>query len=76
MGSLHDNFQQVLDKFKTRLTKEEEDEFKFVWLQDVLAEVDKIQIKQEQRKEMMNLPRIKRFLEAMAQYEKIIEIFI
>lgn len=76
MSSADANFQQALVKFKKRLTKEEEEDFKFTSLEDVVVEVNNIQERQGQRKEMMNLPRIKRFLEAMAQYEKIIEVFL
>lgn len=76
MSSADANFQQALAKFKKRLTKEEEEDFKFTSLEDVVVEVNNIQTRQGQRKEMMNLPRIKRFLEAMAQYEKIIEVFL
>lgn len=76
MDSLDDNFQQVVAKFTTRLTKQELNDFKFVSLDDVLATVQTIQTDQGRRKEMMNLKRIQRFLEAMGQYGEVIEVFL
>lgn len=74
--SLNTNFQQVLVKFKKRLTREEEEDFKFTSLENVVVAINAIQRKQGERRELMNLPRIKRFIEAMGQYEKIIEVFL
>jgi hypothetical protein len=76
MTSLNNNFQQVLAKFTTRLTKQELNDFKFSSLDDVLATVETIQAEQGRRKEMMNLTRIQRFLEAMGQYGQVIEVFL
>lgn len=70
------NFQQVLDQFTKRLTRQELEDFKYSSLEDVLLAVEAIQEEQGRRKELMNLPRIQRFLEAMHQYEKIIEVFL
>jgi len=76
MASTNNSFQQVLDQFTRRLTKQELDDFKCSSLDDVLLAVGKIQEEQGQRREMMNLPRLQRFLEAMHQYEQIIEVFL
>ena len=76
MGSVSDNFQQVVEKFTKRLTREEQNEFKFTSLGDVLASVGSIQAEQGKRDSMMNLTRIKRFLEAMRQYGTIVEVFL
>lgn len=76
MASLNDTFQQVLSKFTTRLTRQELDDFKFASLDDVWKTVHSIQKDQSRRKEMMNLPRIQRFLEAMGQYGQVIEVFL
>jgi hypothetical protein len=76
MDSVSDSFQQALGKFKRRLTKEEETKFKLASLEDVLVEVDKIQTEQGRRKQLMNLPRIKGFLEAMTQYGTVVEVFL
>ena len=76
MASVDDSFQQVVEKFKKRLTRDEQNEFKFTSLRDVLASVELIQVEQGQRNSMMNLTRIKRFLEAMRQYGTIVEVFL
>lgn len=76
MNSVEDNFKHVLAKFTTRLTKQELNDFKFSSLEDVLASVQSIQAEQGRRKEMMNLTRIQRFLEAMGQYGQVIEVFL
>ncbi|KAH8594339.1 hypothetical protein B0O99DRAFT_574078 [Bisporella sp. PMI_857] len=70
------NFQQVLANFTKRLSKDELSDFKFSSLQDVLATVEIIQAEQGQKKKMMNLTRIQRFLEAMNNYGKVIEVFL
>lgn len=69
-------FQDVLAKFTARLTKEEIKQFKFSSVDDVKDEVLKIQDAQGRRGEMMNLPRIQSFLEAMQDYGKVIEVFL
>src|ERR1700680_4347709 len=40
------------------------------------AESGRIKAEQGRRKELMNLTRIRRFLEAMDQYGKVIEVFL
>ena len=76
MSSIDNNFQQALVNFSKRLTKQELEDFKFSSLRDVLDVVEDIQAEQGRRKEMMNLTRIRRFLEAMDQYGKVIEVFL
>jgi hypothetical protein len=76
MESASDSFQHALEKFKRRLTREEEEEFKFVSLEDVLVELDEIQTKQGLKKELMNLPRIRGFLQVMSEYGKVVEVFL
>ena len=76
MSSIDNNFQQSLVNFSKRLTKQELEDFKFSSLRDVLDVVEDIQAEQGRRKEMMNLTRIRRFLEAMDQYGKVIEVFL
>ena len=74
--SIDDNFQRVLDKFSSRLTKKELEDFQFSSLKDVQVAVTAIQDEQGRRKSMMNLTRVQRFLEAMDQYGKVIEVFL
>jgi hypothetical protein len=71
-----DPFQDCLADFKKRLTKKELQEFQFSSLNDVKAAILKIQDDQSSRKSMMNLPRVKAFIEAFEQYGNIIEVFL
>ena len=76
MASTQDAFDDVLFKFKSRLSKKELEDFKFSSLDDVRISVIAIQEEQGRRREMMNLTRIQAFLEAMEQYGKVIEVFL
>lgn len=49
---------------------------RFSTLEDVHAEISKIQKAQEPDRRLRNLPRIKAFLEGMEQFGKIIEVFL
>jgi hypothetical protein len=71
-----DSFQAVLSSFKRRLTQKELDDFKGATLEDVRLEIARIRADQASRKEMMNMPRIQSFLEAMDQFGKVIEVFL
>jgi hypothetical protein len=76
MTSSKDNFQTILSSFKKRLTNKEQDDFRFTTLEDVRTEMARIQAEQANRKEMMNMPRMESFLEAMDQFGKVIEVFL
>jgi hypothetical protein len=76
MASLDDSFRAILSSFKKRLTAKEQDDFQFATLEDVRTEVARIQDEQASRKEMMNMPRIQSFLEAMDQFGKVVEVFL
>ncbi|TVY78217.1 C2H2 finger domain transcription factor crzA [Lachnellula suecica] len=76
MATAQSAFDDVLSKFKSRLSKKELDDFKFSSLDDVRVSVVAIQEEQGRRRTMMNLTRIQAFLEAMDQYGKVIEVFL
>jgi hypothetical protein len=76
MGVAEDAFQVALEKFKSRLTQKELDEFQFATLEHVREAVVRIQNEQESFKTMMNMPRIESFLEAMDQFGKVVEVFL
>ncbi|KAF7504582.1 hypothetical protein GJ744_002077 [Endocarpon pusillum] len=76
MSVSDDSFRLILSNFKKRLTQKEQDDFEFATLDDVRLEMDRIQREQATRKEMMNMPRIQSFLEAMEQFSKVIEVFL
>ena len=76
MASLENSLRVVLSSFTKRLTPKELDDFQSTTLKDVRLEIDRIQAEQASRKEMMNMPRIQSFLEAMEQFGKVIEVFL
>ncbi len=76
MSVSYDSFRSILSGFKKRLTAKEQDDFQFATLEDVRLEMARIQREQASRKEMMNMPRIQSFLEAMEQFGKVIEVFL
>jgi hypothetical protein len=76
MASSEDRFQTLLSNFKKRLTQRELDDFQFTSLEDVRLEIARIQAEQAVRKEMINMPRIQSFLEAIDQFGKVIEVFL
>ncbi|KAI9644159.1 hypothetical protein NHQ30_007512 [Ciborinia camelliae] len=71
-----DAFQIGLSNFKKRLTLEEQLKFQTTTLDEVKAAMLKIQDEQSRRKSMMNLSRIKAFIEAFEQYSNVIEVFL
>jgi hypothetical protein len=76
MSSPEAGFLVALNKFKTRLTKDEEDDFRFASLGDVQVTIMRIQAEQSAKKEMMNFTRIQSFLEAMKQFGAVVEVFL
>lgn len=76
MASIEDGFKQVLDDFKRRLKPEEEERFAITTLTDLKNATNDLQEKQRKSKTAQNLKRIEPFLQAMAQYKEIIEVFL
>ena len=71
-----DTFRKALERFRAGLTPDDEDEFHFTKLEDVHKVIHSIQTEHGPRKSMVNLNRIKAFLEAMEQLEKVLKIFL
>jgi hypothetical protein len=76
MASLEDGFEQASLDFKKRLRPGEEAQFRITTLNDLEIAVNDIQEKQRKSKTAQNLNRIKPFLQAMGQYQDIIEVFL
>ncbi|OQV01238.1 NACHT domain-containing protein [Cladophialophora immunda] len=68
-------FQAELTKFKNRLSGEQLRSFKCTSLNDVKDAINEIQKRQEAKRELRNLTRIRGFLDAMEQFGNIIEVF-
>jgi hypothetical protein len=75
MASVNDDFDKAMRKFTNRLTQKELVNFQFTTLADVEAMIGKIQREQRTEKRMMNLNRIKRFLEGMNELGKVMDTF-
>jgi len=76
LGPLTTRFQQVLEDFQKTLKQDEVDDFSFATLDDLKQLVCDIQRDQAASRRMKNLNRLAFFLEAMEQYDKIIQIFL
>lgn len=66
---------ELLIKFKNRLTATELQKFKGTTLQDVKKTLIDIEKRQETQRELRNLTRIRGFLDTMEQFGKVIELF-
>src|SRR5881396_2981779 len=69
-------FQKALDKFRSDLTEEDQDEFNYTTLGDLQRCIVEIQEKHASTRQSKNMTRLKAFLEAMDQYGKIVEVFL
>jgi hypothetical protein len=76
MATLQDGFKQVLEDFKKRLKPEEEAKFAVTSFNDLQVAVKDLQERQRKTKTAQNLRRIEPFLQAMTQYQGIIEVFL
>jgi hypothetical protein len=75
---MKDQFRRVLDDFKKKaeLTSEELKHFQFTDFDDVLTTLSSIQKEQAKRKTLLYMKRIEPFLKTMAEYGKVIEVFV
>lgn len=76
MSSIEIGFRTALASFSSHLTPEQKQDFQFTTLDDVHKAILTIQAQQAKRNEMMNMPRIQSFLEAMDNFGKVIEVFM
>ena len=71
------NFRRVLQQFKDEHLKgSEAEQFKFTNLADLQTSMKEIQDLQASKARMRNMNRLRKFLEGMEQYEKLIEVFL
>ena len=70
-------FRRVLQQFKDGHLKGSEcDQFQFTNLGDLKSSMREIQDEQASKAKMRNMNRLRKFLEGMEQYEKLIEVFL
>lgn len=75
-GNLELRFQRTILGFKNRLEPKELVEIQCNSLAELNEVIIHIQRRQRDQKQMMNLNRIKSFLEAMDQFEQTIKVFV
>lgn len=73
---LQSKFGKVLATFTATLTPDEAENFRFVTLDDLKQTVAEIQTEQGSSRRLQNLRRLDAFLEAMEQYDKVVQIFL
>src|ERR1700736_6764091 len=69
-------FSHALLSFTETLTEEQKNDFRFSTLEGLQATIIAIQNRQSSEKKMRNLARLRRFLEAIDEYGKVIEVFV
>jgi hypothetical protein len=68
-------FERVLEEFKKDLKKKDKDNFQMTSLETLNQAIGEIQKQQQSERRMQNMTRLKRFIEAMAEYGKVIDTF-
>ncbi len=76
MSAFQEGFQRTVKSFKNRLTGDQLQEVECNSLSDLYVTINRIQYQQRDQKQMMNLNRVKSFLEAMGQFEQVIKVFL
>jgi hypothetical protein len=69
-------FKRAVEKFSSRLTEEQKQDFKMSSLKDVEFAMKKIQEKYGPEKKLRGMRRVAKFLEAMSQLEQVIKVFL
>ena len=69
-------FQKVLDEFRAALPEDDQDEFLHTTLEDLQRCILQIQSDQASSRKCRDMARLKRFLEAMEQCGKIVEVYL
>lgn len=70
------HFDQVLSEFKAELSQHEVDDFSYTTAADLKEAIHQLQEEQASKKRMQNLRRLNAFVEAMDQYDKVIQVFL
>ncbi|KAH8652695.1 hypothetical protein BGZ60DRAFT_533558 [Tricladium varicosporioides] len=68
-------FESILKRFKDPLKKKDRDNFQMTTLEQLREAIGDIQKKQQTSRQMQNMTRLGKFIEAMEEYGKVVEIF-
>jgi hypothetical protein len=74
VGANEDTFLSIQAEFSSRLSYKEREEFKLINIDNVRHTLLQIQDRQLKARIMCNIKRVAPFLEAMGQYERILEV--
>ena len=72
----HSGFSRVVASFRTRLSSQDIDAFSLTTFDDLKQDITEIQKEQARRRGSQNLTKIRPFLNGLAQYAKVIEVFV
>lgn len=68
-------FERILERFKAPLKKKDRDNFQMTTLPELQQAIGEIQKKQQSERRMQNMTRIGKFVEAVGEYGKVVEVF-
>jgi hypothetical protein len=68
-------FESLLKEFKRTLKRKERENFRTTTFKELEKTIGDIQARQHSQRRLQNLNRLKPFLEAVRQYEKVIKVF-
>lgn len=76
MAPTSEVFMRTLENFKSDLTPDQLHNFQYSSLDDLSVAIDRIQKWQQPEHNLCNAVRLRRFLEAMNQFEKVADVFV
>ena len=76
MPPTKDPFTVALERFRNNLTATEISKFNLTTIDDVWAEVTKIQREQGARRSLQNMARIEPFINGLRSYSAVVEVFV
>jgi hypothetical protein len=69
-------FRRAAESFKSTLPKDDQDDYSCTTLEDLKIAVHEIQESQNSNRKMQDFARLRAFLEAMEQYDKVVNTFL
>lgn len=68
-------FERLLEEFQKTLKRREVQSFRITTFHELEKSIGDLQVKQHSQRRLQNLNRLKPFLEAVRQYEKVVKLF-
>jgi len=73
---MDDSFENALTKFRASLTEKQRRDFAHCTRNDVEKAIDDIQVRLGSERRLRNMKRIAKFIEAMSELGKVVEVFL